>query len=133
MDLSTLRYAKSHEWAKRDGDVVTVGITDFAVQALSNGNDSDLVYCDLPEPGRQLQQGETFGEIESVKAVFDLYAPATGTVSEVNAEVEKDQSLINADPYGKGWMIKIKLAAGATLDHLMTKAQYDEQLASEGH
>jgi glycine cleavage system H protein len=128
MDLQSLRYAKSHEWAKLDGDTVTVGITQYAVDQLT-----DVTHIQLPKAGASVTAGVPFGEIESVKAVFDLYAPATGTVSEVNAEVEKDQSLINADPYGKGWMVKIKLAAGATLDHLMKLDVYQAQLAEEGH
>ena len=74
------KYMESHEWAKLDGDTVLIGITDFAVEELSNGNEGDLVYCDLPEVGRQLEQGETFGEIESVKAVSDLNTPVLGEV-----------------------------------------------------
>ena len=128
MDLTALRYASSHEWAQRDGDVVTVGITQYAVDQLT-----DVTHLQLPKAGAAVTAGKPFGEIESVKAVFDLYAPATGTVAEVNAPLAADPSPINADCYGAGWMIKIKLAASATLDHLMTKQQYDAQLAEEGH
>jgi glycine cleavage system H protein len=128
MDLSALRYAKSHEWAKSDGGLVTVGITAFAVEQLT-----DVTHLQLPPVGKAVQAGVPFGEIESVKAVFDLYAPVTGEVAEVNAAAAKDPSVINADCYGKGWMIKIKPAAGAALDHLMDKAAYDAQLAAEGH
>jgi glycine cleavage system H protein len=128
MDLNSLRYAKSHEWAKSDGGLVTVGITQYAVDQLT-----DVTHLQLPKVGAQLTAEKPFGEIESVKAVFDLYAPVTGEVVEVNAKLATDPSPINADCYGAGWMLKIKPAAGATLDHLMTKAQYDEQLAAEGH
>jgi len=128
MDLAALRYATSHEWAKRDGDVVTVGITQYAVDQLT-----DVTHLQLPKAGSAVTAGKAFGEIESVKAVFDLYAPVSGTVAEVNAPLATDPSPINADCYGAGWMIKIKLAPGATLDHLMTKQQYDAQLAEEGH
>lgn len=128
MDLAALKYAKSHEWAKPDGGLVTVGITAYAVEQLT-----DVTHLQLPKVGTATTAGKPFGEVESVKAVFDLYAPVTGEIVEVNAAVAADPSLINADCYGKGWMIKIKPAPGATLDHLMDKAAYDEQLASEGH
>ena len=127
MDLTALRYAKTHEWAERDGDVVTVGITAYAAEQLG-----DVTHLQLPKVGTAVTAGKPFGEIESVKAVFDLYAPVNGTVAEVNAKLAADPSPVQTDPHGS-WMIKIKLAAGAGLDHLMTKAQYDEQLASEGH
>ena len=128
MDLNSLRYAKSHEWARADGGLVVVGITQYAVDQLT-----DVTHLQLPKVGAAVTAGKPFGEIESVKAVFDLYAPVTGEVVEVNAALAADPSPINADCYGAGWMLKIRPAAGATLDHLMTKAQYDEQLASEGH
>jgi glycine cleavage system H protein len=127
MDLSTLRYAKTHEWARRDGDLVTVGITQYAAEQLG-----DVTHLQLPKVGAATTAGKPFGEIESVKAVFDLYAPVNGTVAEVNAALAASPEPVQTDPYGS-WMIKIKLAPGATLDHLLTKAQYDEQLASEGH
>lgn len=127
MDLNSLRYAKSHEWAMRDGDVVTVGITQYAADQLG-----DVTHLQLPKVGAATTAGKAFGEIESVKAVFDLYAPVDGTVAEVNAELAADPAPVQADPFGR-WMVKVRLAPGATLDHLMTKAQYDEQLASEGH
>lgn len=128
MDLEALRYAKSHEWAKLDGDTVTVGITQYAVDQLT-----DVTHLQLPKVGAAVTAGKPFGEIESVKAVFDLYAPVSGTVSEVNTKLAADPSTINLDCYGPGWMLKIKLADGATLDHLMTKAQYDTQIAEEAH
>jgi len=128
MDLKTLRYAKSHEWAILHGELCTVGITQFAVDQLT-----DVTNLDLPKVGRKLDAGKPFGEIESVKAVFDLIAPVTGDVVEVNAAVAGDPSIINQDPYGAGWMLKIKVPAGATLTHLMDLGQYEKQLAEEGH
>jgi glycine cleavage system H protein len=128
MDLESLRYAKSHEWSKLDGGLVVVGITAYAVEQLT-----DVTHLQLPKVGAAVTAGKPFGEIESVKAVFDLYAPVTGEVAEVHDALAADPSPINADCYGAGWMLKIRPAAGATLDHLMTKAQYDKQLAEEGH
>jgi glycine cleavage system H protein len=128
MDLAALRYARSHEWAKLDGDTVTVGITQYAVDQLT-----DVTHLQLPKVGTKVTAEKPFGEIESVKAVFDLYAPVTGEVVGVNDDLSADPSPINADCFGAGWMIKIKLAPGATLDHLMTREQYDAQLTSEGH
>jgi glycine cleavage system H protein len=127
MDLSKLRYLPSHEWADIQGDVCTVGITQYAVDQLT-----DVTHLQLPAIGKVVTFGQPFGEIESVKAVFDLNTPMSGTVVEKNTAVEKDPSLINQEPYGKGWMIKIKLAAGASADHLLTLEKYEKQLA-EGH
>src|SRR6476646_11341518 len=124
MDLNALRYAETHEWAKLDGDLVTVGITQYAVDQLT-----DVTHLQLPKVGAAVTAGQPFGEIESVKAVFDLNAPVTGTVAEKNEAVEKDPSLINQDPYGKGWMIRIKLAAGAASGHLLDLQQYEKQIA----
>jgi glycine cleavage system H protein len=127
MDQSRLRYLSSHEWADIQGDVCTVGITQYAVDQLT-----DVTHLQLPAAGKALTATQPFGEIESVKAVFDLNAPMTGTVLEKNAAVEKDPSIINQDPYGKGWMIKIKVEPGAKTDHLLTLEQYEKQIA-EGH
>jgi glycine cleavage system H protein len=128
MDPQSLRYAKSHEWASLDGGLCTVGITKFAVEQLT-----DVVYLALPDVGKKVDAGQPFGEIESVKAVSDLYAPVSGAVAEVNNKVTNDPALISADPYGKGWMIKIKVEPGTTLSHLMTLEQYEQQIASEQH
>jgi glycine cleavage system H protein len=127
MDPSKLRYLPTHEWADVQGDVCTVGITQYAVEQLT-----DVTHLQLPAVGKAVTAGQPFGEIESVKAVFDLNAPVSGTVTEKNAAVEKDPSLVNQDPYGKGWMIRIKLAPGAKLDHLLSLQQYEKQIA-EGH
>lgn len=128
MDLSKLRYAKSHEWADLQGDVCTVGITKFAVEQLT-----DVTNLELPKVGKKVEGGKPFGEIESVKAVFDLYAPVSGEIIEVNTAVANDPGLVNQDSYGKGWMIKIKVAPGTTLAHLMDLATYEKQLAEDGH
>ena len=126
MDLSTLRYAPTHEWAKRDGDVVTVGVTAFAVEQLT-----DVTYLELPKVGKTCKAGDEFGVIESVKSTSSLYAPVAGEVIEVNDAAAKDTAVVNADPFGGGWMVKFKLAPGATLDHLLTKDAYDAQVS--GH
>ncbi len=128
MDPKNLRYAPSHEWAAVQNDLVVVGITRFAVEQLT-----DIVYIDLPEVGDHTFQGESFGEIESVKAVSDLYAPVDGEISEINKKLLDDPKIISDDPYGKGWLIKIKPEPGASLDHLMTLPQYEKQIAEEGH
>ncbi len=123
------RYASSHEWAKQDGDTILIGITDFAIDELCNGNLDDLVYCDLPEAGRQVDAGETFGEIESVKAVSDLLSPVAGEIVEVNPTVEEHLEAMAKDHWGKGWMIRIK-PASTDLSHLMDAAAYEEHIAT---
>ena len=128
MDPKKLRYAKTHEWASLEGDKCTVGITQFAVEQLT-----DVVYVELPDPGDNVFAGESFGEIESVKAVSDLYSPVNGEIVAVNEKVVNDPTIISGDPYGKGWMIKIKIEPGQTLDGLMTLAQYEKQIASDEH
>jgi glycine cleavage system H protein len=126
------RYTETHEWAKIEGDMVVVGITDHAVQALSNGNVDDLVYCDLPEGGLQVEAGQTFGEIESVKAVSDLNAPVSGEVADVNTAIEDHLEVLSKDPWGAGWMIKIKPQA-KNLDHLMDARNSSYFLAAQAH
>ena len=122
------KYTESHEWIKPDGDTMLVGITDFAVAELSNGNSSDLVYCDLPDVGRTLDNGETFGEIESVKAVSDLNTPIGGEVVEVNAAIEDHLEILSSDPWNKGWMVRIK-PSSKSLDGLLDAAGYEAHLA----
>jgi glycine cleavage system H protein len=128
MDLNSLRYATSHEWAKLDGDVATIGITRFAVDQLT-----DVTYLELPKVGKVLKAGDEFGVIESVKSTSPLYAPVAGEVVEVNTAAAGDTGIINTDPYDLGWLIKLRVVPGAEFDHLLTKAQYDAQLAAEGH
>src|ERR1043165_7265653 len=108
------RYAETHEWHKAEGDVVTIGITQFAVDELT-----DITYVDLPAKGKQLAAGKPFGEIESVKATSELYSAVGGEVIETNAALKDDPSLVNQDPYGKGWLMKVK-SPGASLEALMT-------------
>jgi glycine cleavage system H protein len=128
MDPKNLRYAKTHEWASLEGDVCTIGITKFAVEQLT-----DVVYIELPDVQDNVFAGDSFGEIESVKAVSDLYSPVNGEVVAINEKLTTDPSPVANDPYGKGWMIKIKVVPGTTLDHLMTLEQYDKQIASDDH
>jgi glycine cleavage system H protein len=126
------KYTETHEWVKLDGDTALIGITDFAVQELSSGNESDLVYCDLPEPGRLLTAGETFGEIESVKAVSDLNAPVAGEVIETNTAIEEHLELLSKDPWGAGWMLRIR-PERKTWDNLLDAAQYEAHVAKSKH
>jgi glycine cleavage system H protein len=128
MDTSALRYLKSHEWVGVEGEVATVGITDFAVNQLT-----DLTYVELPKVGQQVTQGERFGEVESVKAVSDLYSPVTGEVVEVNAGLEEDVAPLSSDPFGAGWLMKVRLTDRASLDHLLDRAAYEAHCASESH
>lgn len=123
------KYSASHEWAKKDGDTILVGITDFAIEELSSGNTSDLVYCDLPDAGRIVEVGETFGEIESVKAVADLNSPVSGEVIEVNGTLEEHLEQMAEDPWGAGWLIRIK-PSGNEYDDLMDAAAYEAHIAA---
>jgi glycine cleavage system H protein len=128
MDPQSLRYAKSHEWACLEGDICTVGISQFAVEQLT-----DIIYIDLPDVDDPVATGDSFGEIESVKAVSDLYSPVTGDVVAVNEKLQNDPTIISKDPYAAGWLIKVKVEKGTKLDHLMTLQKYQQQIASEGH
>jgi len=121
-----LRYTKEHEWVRIEGDLATVGITDFAAQQLG-----DVVFVDLPEVGRTVAQFEAVGVIESVKAVSDLFAPVSGDVVETNTELTSKPELLNSDPFGQGWMLRIRLDDRAALDGLLDLAAY-EALTSEG-
>jgi glycine cleavage system H protein len=114
-----LKYTKDHEWAKIEGQVVTVGITDYA-----QGQLGDVVYLDLPEVGAEVKQDETFGTIEAVKAVSDLFSPVTGIVIEVNSALADQPETVNRDPYAEGWMVKIKLSNPSELDDLLDADGY---------
>ena len=114
-----LRYTKSHEWASLDGDIATIGITDFAQDALG-----DVVYFDAPEVGDELSKGESFGEVESVKAVSDIYAPFDGEIVEVNDKLDDTPELVNQDPYGDGWMIRIRLSNPDDVQGLLNADAY---------
>ncbi len=126
------RYTESHEWVKPDGDTVLIGITDFAINELCNGNEGDLVYCDLPEVGRALDQGETFGEIESVKAVSDLFCPIAGEVAEVNGAIEDHLEILSKDPWNQGWLVRIR-PTSKDLPKFMDAAAYEKFLAEKKH
>ena len=119
-----LKYAKSHEWVRLDGDIATIGITDFAQSELG-----DVVYVELPEVGRVLQLGDTFGSVESVKTVSDVYAPVAGTVTEVNASLGARSELINSDPYGDGYMLKLRVDDPSALGDLLDAAGYAAVIA----
>ena len=124
---SGLKYSKEHEWALVEGDSATIGVTHFAQDSLG-----DVVYIDLPPPGTDLEQFAKFGEIESVKAVSDLFTPLSGTVTEVNQEAIDDPERVNADPYGDGWLIKLRIDDSAGLDNLMSAEAYEALLAESG-
>lgn len=126
MNPADLKYDKEHEWVRTEGDAAFVGISDFAQDQLG-----EVVYVDLPSVGDELIAGETFGEIESVKSVSELYAPVSGTVLEVNQDVDASPETINSDPYGTGWMIKVSIADPSQLDALMSADDYEAYVASE--
>lgn len=126
MAPANLRYTKDHEWVKVDGDVATIGVTDFAANQLG-----DVVFVDLPAAGKSVEQFATFGVVESVKAVSDLYAPLSGEVVEVNADLAGTPELVNSDPFGSGWMMKVKVSDAAQIDGLLDAAAYD-RLTAEG-
>ena len=130
-DQTKLMFAESHEWVdvaqQGDDKIATVGISAFAIEQLN-----DLVYMDLPEVGKQLAAGDEFGEVESVKAVSPLYSPVAGEVMEVHSELPDDLEKINDDPYDFGWIMKVKLDADATMDHLLDHAAYEKQCAEAG-
>ncbi len=117
---SDLRYAKTHEWVKVEGDIATVGITDFAQSELG-----DVVYLDLPNVGRVLAAGDTFGSVESVKTVSDIYAPIGGTVVEVNETLGSRSELVNEAPYEAGFLMKIQISDASQLDSLLDAAGYE--------
>lgn len=123
---SELKYASSHEWARLEGDIVIVGITDHAQEALG-----DLVFVELPEVGDTVSAGDEAGVVESVKAASDIYAPVSGEVIEINPALEDTPELINSDPYGEGWMYKIRVSAVEELDDLLAAEEYDEQVAAD--
>ena len=117
---SNLLYASTHEWVATDGDQVTVGISDYAQHALG-----DVVFVELPEVGRMLEQGESFGAVESVKAASDLYAPLSGEVVEANGALNDSPDSVNKNPYGEGWMLKVRPADLGEISTLMDAAAYD--------
>ena len=123
---SDLRYSEDHEWARVEGDVVTVGVTHHAQDALG-----DIVFVELPDEGREVTQGEAFGVVESVKAVSDLFAPISGTVKERNEPLLDAPETVNKDPYGDGWMVKITVADQALVEQLLDANAYQALLDKE--
>ncbi len=116
---SNLKYTKDHEWVLVEGNTATIGITDFAQHELG-----DIVYIDINTKGKALNAEEVFGTVEAVKTVSDLFLPAAGTITEINPALESQPELVNSDPYGEGWMIKMTIADPSSLDHLMDVAAY---------
>jgi glycine cleavage system H protein len=127
-----LRYTEEHEWVAIDGDVASIGITDYAAQQLG-----DVVYVSLPAAGAAVTAGDPCGEVESTKSVSDLYSPVDGEVTEINSELDDDPGLVNAEPYGAGWMFRVRLAKGtdgepAIPAGLLSAAEYEELTQSAG-
>ena len=120
------RYAESHEWTRKDGDLIVCGITDHAQEELS-----DVVYVELPEVGATFAKGAQFGVIESVKAASDLYIPMGGEITEVNENLEDSPEIVNDDPYGQGWMIKFKPSDPSEWDSLLTPEGYEASVGGE--
>jgi len=121
-----LKYSKEHEWVATEDSVATIGVTDYAQDQLG-----EIVYIELPSVGDKVSKDDPFGVIESVKAVSDIFAPVSGTVTEVNQELAESPEMINEDPYGDGWLIKIRISDGAELDDLMDNDEYQEIIAAE--
>ena len=121
-----LKYTSEHEWVRVEGDVVTIGISDYAQQALG-----DITYVELPEVGAELQPGEDFAVVESAKAASDIFAPVTGTVTEVNAALEESPELINQDPYGQGWLCRLTGVLAEQLEPLLSAEEYEKLIAEE--
>lgn len=119
MNPDDLRYTEEHEWARAEGNRVTVGITDYAQKELG-----DVVYVDLPATGTKVEKGQPFGEVESTKSVSDLYAPVSGTIVERNETLESQPELVNAEPYGEGWMVVIEVDDPDEVTTLMPAAEY---------
>ena len=119
---TNLKYSKDHEWVKVDGNIATIGITDFAQSQLG-----DIVFVDIQTEGEELEAGEVFGAIEAVKTVADGLMPVSGKVIEVNAELEGAPESVNTDPYGAGWMIKVEMSNPAELDDLLDAAAYEAE------
>jgi len=124
---ANFRYTKEHEWVNVDGGTATIGITDYA-----QGELGDVVFVELPKIGAKLETGKSFGNVESVKAVSEIYAPASGEVTEANAELTSKPELLNSDPHGAGWLVKVKLANATELNSLMDGPAYEAYIAQKG-
>jgi len=123
MAKENLLYSKDHEWVRREGDAVVIGVTDYAQHELG-----DVVFVDLPAAGKELKKGDPAANIESVKAVSDVYSPVTGKVIEANAKLGDNPELINQAPFAEGWIFKVSVSQPAELDELMSLSQYEESL-----
>jgi len=121
MQPENLLYSKEHEWVKIDGDMATIGITDYAQNSLG-----DIVYVELPRVGKQIEQFGNIGVVESVKAVSDLFTPVGGEVLEINGSLESDPAAVNRDPYGEGWLFKVKLKDAGEKSNLLSAADYEK-------
>ena len=116
-----LHYSKDHEWVRVDGNIATIGITDYAQNSLG-----DVVYVEVSKAGDDLSANEAFGSVESVKAVSELFTPVTGTVTEQNESLQDQPEIVNTDPYGGGWMIRVKMSSPGEVDSLLTAAEYED-------
>ena len=121
-----LHYSKDHEWVRVEADTAVVGITDHAQEQLG-----DVVYVELPKPGEEFAAHESFGSVESVKAVSEIFTPVSGKVAEVNESLNDEPEKVNNDPYGEGWMIKIKMSSSGEVDSLLTAAEYEDFTKAE--
>jgi len=119
-----LKYTNTHEWLRLEVDIATIGITDYAQKELS-----DIVYVDLPEAGKTLNQGDVLGTIEAVKAVSDFYTPISGTVIEVNGDLKNTPDSVNKEPYGKGWMVKVKISNTSEISKLLSAEDYEKTIS----
>src|SRR6185436_11432486 len=126
MEPNDLRYHQEHEWVRVEGKQATMGISNFAQDALG-----DIVYIDLPKVGASVKAGQQIGEVESTKTTSSIYTPVSGTIAKINGDLKDHPEAVNADPYGKGWMVVVDLADPAEANQLMTAAQYDAFLASQ--
>ena len=121
-----LHYSKDHEWVRVEGDVAVVGITDYAQNSLG-----DVVYVELPKVGEEFAANESFGSVESVKAVSEVFSPVSGKVAEVNESLNDEPEKVNGDPYGEGWMIKVRMSSPGEVDSLLTAAEYEDFTKAE--
>ena len=121
-----LHYSKDHEWVRVDGDIATIGITDYAQNSLG-----DVVYVEVPKAGDEFAAHESFGSVESVKAVSELFTPVSGTVTEVNDSLQDEPEKVNTDPYGDAWMIRVKMSNPGEVDSMLTAAEYEDFTKAE--
>jgi glycine cleavage system H protein len=121
-----LHYSKDHEWVRVDGDIAIIGITDYAQNSLG-----DVVYVELPKPGEDFSANEPFGSVESVKAVSEMFTPVSGSVVEINETLSDEPEKVNSDPYGDGWMIRLRMATPGEVDSLLTAAEYEDFTKAE--